>query len=75
MLILVLNETIDQVAMAYSVHCYGHVLRREQCHVLGRALDFEIEGQRKKWRLKRTYSVHEEKSMKVCLTRMMYISD
>ena len=26
---------------------YGHVLRREDGHVLRRALDFEVEGQRK----------------------------
>ena len=43
-----LKETIDQLAMANSVHWYGHVLRREDGHVLRRALDFEVEGQRKK---------------------------
>ena len=47
MLILILSETIDQLAMANSVHWYGHVLRR--------ALDFAIEGQRKKGRLKRIW--------------------
>ena len=46
MLIFSLNETIDQLDIANSVHWYGHVLRR--------ALDFEVEGQRKKMRLKRT---------------------
>ena len=29
-----LNETIDQLAMVNSVHRYGHVLRREDGHVL-----------------------------------------
>ena len=33
---------------------HGHVLRREDGHVLRRAFDFEVEGQRKKGRLKRT---------------------
>ena len=33
------NETIDQLAIANSVHWYGHVLRREDGHVLKRALD------------------------------------
>ena len=28
MFMLGLNETIDHLAMANSVHCYGHVLRR-----------------------------------------------
>ena len=46
MLMLGLNETIDLLAMANSVHWYGHILRM--------ALDFEVEGERKKWRLKRT---------------------
>ena len=40
--ILHLCEKIDQLAMAISVQWYGHVMRR--------ALDFEVEGQRKKGR-------------------------
>ena len=43
-LMLGLNEPIDQLAMANSVRCYGHVLKREDGHVLRRAL--EVEGQR-----------------------------
>ena len=30
----VLNNTIDQLPMASSVHWYGHVLRRKDGHVL-----------------------------------------
>ena len=41
-----LNETIDRLAMANSVHWHCHVLRRGDGHVL-RALDFEVEYQRK----------------------------
>ena len=40
MSMLGLNETIDQLAMASSVHWYGHVLRRYNGHVLRRVLDF-----------------------------------
>ena len=40
--------------MANSVRWYGHVLRREEFHALRRALHFEVEGQRKKGRPKRT---------------------
>ena len=40
--------------MANSVRWYGHVLRREDGYVLRRVLDFEVEGQRKKVRPKRT---------------------
>ena len=36
-----LKETMDQLAMANSVHWYGHVLRREDGDVLRRALDVE----------------------------------
>ena len=47
-----LNETMDQLAMAHSVCWYGHVLRREDGHVLRRTFDFEFEGQWKKGRPK-----------------------
>ena len=41
-----LNETIDQLDMANSVRWYGHVLRREDSHVLRRSLDFEVKGKK-----------------------------
>ena len=70
MFMLVLNETMDQLAMANSVCWYGHVLRREDGHVLRMALDFVVEGQRKKRRLKRTCIKQvEEDSVKVGLRR------
>ena len=65
-----LNETIDRLAMANSVLWYGYVLRREDSHVLRRVLDFEVEGQRKKVRPKRTARKQvEEESVKVGLRR------
>ena len=54
MFMLGLHETINQLAMADSICWYSNVLRREDGHVLRRALDSEVEGQRKKWRSKRT---------------------
>ena len=54
MLMLGLNESIDQLAIANSVHWYGYVLRRDDSHILRWALDFEVEGQRTKGRPKRT---------------------
>ena len=51
---LCLMETITHVAMANSVYLYGHVLRREDGHVLRRALDFEVESQREIGRPKKT---------------------
>ena len=49
-LMLSLNEIINQLTIAHGVCWYGHVLRRENGHVLRRALHFEVEGQRKKGR-------------------------
>ena len=37
-LLLFFNEAINQLAMASSVHWYGHVLRREDDHVLRRGV-------------------------------------
>ena len=39
--------------MAYSVDWYGHVLRRDDGHVLRRAIEFEVESQWKKGRPKK----------------------
>ena len=47
-----LNDAMDQLAMTNTVCWYGHVLGREDGHVLRRALYFEVESQRKKWRPK-----------------------
>ena len=44
MLMLGLNKTIVQLAVANSFHWYGHVLRREDGHVLRRAYKFEVMG-------------------------------
>ena len=70
MVMLGLNETIDQLAMENSVRWHGHVLRREVGHIIRRALDFEVDGQRKKGSPKRTWKKQvEEESMKVGLRR------
>ena len=42
MLMSGLNEAVHQLAMANSVYVYGHVLWREDVHVLRMELDFEI---------------------------------
>ena len=69
MLILGLNETMDQLDMANCVQWYGHVLRREDGHVLRIALYFEVEGQRKKLWLRMTWKKQVEvESVKVGLS-------
>ena len=40
----------DQLAMANNVHWHCHVLRRDDGHVMRRALDLEVESRRKKGR-------------------------
>ena len=50
MFMLGFKAATDQLAMANSFCCYGHVLTREDGHVLRRTLDFEVKGQRKKGR-------------------------
>ena len=70
MFMLGLNVAMDQMVMANSVRWSGHVLRREDGHVLRRALDLEFVGQMKKGRLKRTWKKQiEEESVKVGLIR------
>ena len=52
--------------MASSVHWYANVLRREDGHFLRRALNVEVECQRKKGRPKMTWKKPvEEESVKV----------
>ena len=46
MLMVGLNDTTDQLAVAKSVRWYGHVLRREDGHILIKAMDFEVDGRR-----------------------------
>ena len=46
MFVLGLSETMDQLAMEDSVRWYGHMLMREDGHVLRRALDGVVEGER-----------------------------
>ena len=55
MFLLGLSKTMDQLAMANNVRWYGHVLKRVDGHVLRKALDFEVEGQRAKGRLEKTW--------------------
>ena len=42
-----LKETMVQMAKANGVRWYGHVLRRDDGHVLRKALEFEVKGKRK----------------------------
>ena len=42
-----LKETAVQMTKANGMRWYGHVLRRDEGHVLRKALEFEVKGKRK----------------------------
>ena len=64
------SSKTDHLAMANSVCWYGNVLRREDGHVFRRALDFEVDGQRNKWKPMSTWKKQvEEESVNVGLRR------
>ena len=43
-----LMEMLGLKEKANGVRWYGHVLRRDDGHVLGKALEFEVKGKRKR---------------------------
>ena len=59
-----LKETMVQMAKANGVRWYGHVLSRDDGHVLRKALEFEVKGKRKQGRPKETWNRQVEKESK-----------
>ena len=59
-----LKETLVQTAKANGVRCYGSVLRRDDGHVLRKALEFEVKGKRKRGQPKKTWKMQLEKESK-----------
>ena len=57
-------NAIEKVAKANGVRWYGHVLRREEGNILKKALDFEIDGHRKRGRPKSTWKRKVEEEVK-----------
>ena len=64
MKMLGLKETVVQVKKANGVSWYGHVLRRDDGHVLRKALKFEVKSKRKRGRPKKTWKTQVEKESK-----------
>ena len=50
-----LEEPLELRARANGVRWYGHVLRKDDDHVLRKALEFELDGRRKRGRPKKTW--------------------
>ena len=48
MAMLGLKETVVQMAKANGVRWYGHVLRRDDGHVLRKAVEFEVKVKKKR---------------------------
>ena len=59
-----LKETVVQMEKANGVRWYGHLLRRDDGHVLRKALEFEVKGKRNRGRPKKTSKTQVEKESK-----------
>ena len=57
-----IKESLDRMAKASSIRWYGHVLRKEDENVIGKALKFEVSGSR--GRPKQTWKKQVENEMK-----------
>ena len=64
-----LKETVVQMAKASGVRWYGHVLRRDDGHVLRKALEFEVKGKRKRGQPKKTWKMQVEERNSVGLEK------
>ena len=60
-----LKEAAVQIAKANGVRLYGYVLKRDDGHILRKALEFEVRGKRKRGRLKKTWKTQVEKESRV----------
>ena len=58
-----------QMEKANGLRWCGHVLRRDDGHVLRKALEFEVEGKRKRGRPKKTWKTQVEKKAGVLVWR------
>ena len=63
------KETVVQMAKVNGVRWYGHVLRRDDGHVLRKVLEFEVKGKRKQGRPKKTWKTQVEESKSVDLEK------
>ena len=58
------NYKTNQMAKGNGVRWYGHVLRRDDGHVLRIASVFEVKGKRKRGRPNKTWKMQVEKESK-----------
>ena len=59
-----LKETVVQMAKVKGVRWYGHVLGRDDGHVLRKALEFEVKGKRRRGQPRKTWKTQVERESK-----------
>ena len=64
MKMLGLKKTLDKMAKANGVRWYGHLVRRDDESILKKAMMFEVNGPRKRGRLKQTWKKQVEENIK-----------
>ena len=58
------DVAIEGDGVSDGVRWYGHVLRRDDEHVLRRALEFELKGKRRRGRPRKTWKMQVERDSK-----------
>ena len=53
--VLAMKEAVIQMAKANGVRWYGYLLRKNDGHVLIKAMEFEVKGKRKRVQPKKTW--------------------
>ena len=61
-----LKKIVVQMAKVNGVRWYGHVLWRDNGHVLRKVLEFEVKGKRKRGQPRKTWKTQMEKESKEC---------
>jgi hypothetical protein len=59
-----MEESVERLAKANGVRWYGHVLRRDELHPLRKALDFSVDGQRRRGRPKKRWKNQVEEELR-----------
>ena len=64
MKMLGLKKTLDKMALANRVRCYGHVVRRDEESIVKKGMMLQVNGQRKRGRPKQNWKRQVEESLK-----------
>ena len=59
-----MKKIVVQISKTNGVRRYEHVLRRDNGHVLRKALEFEVKGKRNRGQPKKTWKTQVEKESK-----------